>query len=57
MKHLFTWQLKPSALCGFCSDIETLKHALWDCPIAKDTLNRFEMMMNQYSGRNIKFRV
>ncbi len=55
MKHLFKWQLKPSAHCGFCNVTETLKHALWDCPAASDTIARLELMIIRHSGRNIKF--
>jgi len=53
MKHLFKWKIKNTSLCGHCSEVETLSHALWECQIAKDTLQCFEHLIKEYSGRNI----
>ncbi len=36
MKHLYKWKIKSSPNCSFCSEVETLTHAIHTCPIAKD---------------------
>ncbi len=57
MKHLKKWRIKESENCGFCGEIETFKHAVFDCQIAKSSLKHIEEEINiRYlnSNRNIR---
>jgi len=39
--HLFKWKIKENDLCAFCNQIETLRHAIYDCNIAKESIKNF----------------
>jgi hypothetical protein len=42
-KHLFKWKLSDSPNCKKCNVIETLKHAIWECDIAQNAINKFQL--------------
>jgi len=45
MKHLFTWKIKDNPNCTYCNVQENLKHAIFECPIARDCLNKLKEMI------------
>jgi len=46
MKHLKRWRIKESENCGSCGEIETFKHAVFDCQIAKNSFKNMEDEIN-----------
>ncbi len=52
--HLYRWKIKSSDECNLCKVSETLKHALYDCRAAKETLSNFETIINSTLNTNIK---
>ncbi len=42
MKHLFLWKHKPSPNCSHCNTPESLVHAIWECEIAKQTIENLK---------------
>jgi hypothetical protein len=47
LKHLFKWKLHPSGMCAHCGSFETLKHAIFECPIALDAIKKLEYLINK----------
>jgi len=45
MKHLHKWGIKPTQNCAKCAVSETLEHAIYTCPVAKDAIRKFEYFM------------
>jgi len=46
MKHLFTWKIKESPNCAMCLTSESLKHAIFECPVAVNAWNHFKNILN-----------
>jgi len=46
MKHLFTWKIKDSPNCTLCNVPETLKHAIFECPVASNVWEHFKTLLN-----------
>jgi exonuclease III len=47
MDHLFKWKIKPTPYCTHCNVVETLRHVLFDCPIAKKLWETFQGLMTE----------
>jgi len=45
MSHLFKWKIKESENCNRCNIKETLKHAIFDCPIATQARDYLETVI------------
>ena len=45
MKHLQKWKIKQTNLCGLCATEETLKHAIYECPVAQTSLGHLETIL------------
>jgi len=43
MQHLNKWKIKETDKCNFCNEIETLKHATFDCPKARESIIQLEL--------------
>jgi len=50
-KHLFRWKLKDNPDCGHCKNEESLKHAIYECEIASETINNFINLIRESTGR------
>jgi hypothetical protein len=48
MKHLFTWKIKESPNCTQCGEVETIKHAIAECTVARTTLSTFKTILEEY---------
>jgi hypothetical protein len=46
MKHLFLWRIKASPNCTQCNIPETTIHAIWDCNIARQTIENLQRVLN-----------
>jgi len=46
MHHLYKWKIKPSENCNLCNVKETLKHAIFDCPIARSAIHSLSQLIN-----------
>jgi hypothetical protein len=46
MKHLFHWRIKASPNCAFCNIPETTIHAIWECNIARQTIENLQSVLN-----------
>lgn len=53
MQHLHKWKLKPTPNCSMCNSNETIKHAIFECPIANDAINKLERFVLDKTGVNI----
>ncbi len=53
LKHLLKWKLHHSGKCSNCDLPETLKHAIFECPIAKDAINKLEKLIGKFFKTNI----
>ncbi len=42
MKHLYTWKIKLTPLCAVCNEEETLRHAIFDCRVARKARKSLE---------------
>jgi len=51
--HLHKWCLRASPDCGHCQQVETIKHAIYDCEIARETLMNFKHIMLENIGIDI----
>ncbi len=50
MKHLKRWKIKDTDDCGLCNVQETLKHASYDCLVARDAITQLEnVIKDRYS--------
>ncbi len=47
MYHLNKWKIKESPNCTYCGTTETTIHAIFECPIAKETINNFIELINE----------
>ena len=45
MSHLYKWKIKTTKLCSLCNTEETIKHAIYECPIAVSSLQIFESIL------------
>jgi hypothetical protein len=55
MKLLHKWGIKESDKCANCDVVETIKHAIFECPIAIDAINKLENFLTLKIGKNVKF--
>jgi len=46
MKHLFHWKIKASPNCTICNIPETTIHAIWECNIARQTIENLQRALN-----------
>lgn len=44
-QRMFKFKMTNDDLCEFCKEIETLKHAIWDCPRARVVWCNLRIMM------------
>jgi hypothetical protein len=49
MKHLFHWRIKATPNCAFCNIPETTIHAIWECNIARQTIQNLQRALNTVS--------
>jgi hypothetical protein len=42
MSHLYKWKLKSTPNCAVCNEKETIIHAIYECPIARNALRILE---------------
>jgi hypothetical protein len=54
MHHLHKWKIKESPNCQNCGVVESTIHAIYECPIAKDTLRKLETLITRNLGIEIK---
>ncbi len=53
-KHLFKWKLSDSPYCHHCkNEVETINHAIYQCPIARKTIQNLEKIIQEELGLNI----
>jgi len=52
--HLCRWKIKENDLCAVCNVTETLKHAIYECNLAKESIKNFEFIINRTLNVNIK---
>ncbi len=52
MKHLFYWGHKDSPNCVHCNVPESTQHAIWDCPIAGQAVNKIKLILDSISTNN-----
>ena len=45
-KTICKWQRNISEICAYCSEVETTKHMLFECPRIKSIWNDFAQVMN-----------
>lgn len=50
MKHLYLWKIKETANCNLCGIEEDLKHAIYDCPVARDCWQQIQTLLNNQTG-------
>jgi len=46
MQHLYKWGIKQTQNCSTCEETETLEHAIFMCPVAKDAIKKLEDFMS-----------
>jgi len=46
MKHLFTWKIKDTPNCSLCTTTESLRHAIYECPVAASSWVHFNSILN-----------
>ncbi len=51
--HLFKWKIKENDLCSSCNVTETLKHAIFECDIARVTMSNFEKVISNLLKTNL----
>ena len=44
--NLFKWKIKESSLCNVCGVVDDLRHSIFDCSIAKNTIDNFKKVIN-----------
>ena len=54
MYHLHKWQIKDSNLCSECDVVETTIHAIYECPIAKETMENLNKCLRNITDIEIK---
>jgi len=54
MKHLYIWKIKETPNCNHCGIEETLKHAIYDCEIARNCWAKFAVIFGQHNI-NLKY--
>jgi len=50
MKHLYIWKIKETPNCTHCGIEETLKHAIFECPIASNCWLKFKNICGNLIG-------
>jgi hypothetical protein len=53
MHHLAKWKLKTTDKCSMCNVTETLHHAIYECPVAKECIRHIEHILTNKLGTNI----
>ncbi len=56
MSHLFKWKLKDTDKCALCNVVQTVYHAIYDCPTARECIRHIEQIINRRLSTNIKLR-
>ena len=49
--HLHKWKIKDSPLCLTCNSIDDLKHTLFDCVVAQNTINNLCRVILELTGK------
>jgi len=52
--HLYRWKIKNNDQCSYCNTTETLRHAVYDCVIARETRHNLELIINSTLNINMK---
>jgi hypothetical protein len=52
---LHKWKLNHTDKCGICQNVETVKHAIYDCTIAKDAIAKSETFFKNIFKLNTDF--
>ena len=50
MAHLFKWKIKSSPMCTKCNQVDDLKHTIYECYYAVNTLNNFRTIIKDRMG-------
>ncbi len=53
MKHLHTWKIKNSPNCTNCQIPETISHAVWECPIAQQSISNLTTIYNAINNTHL----
>ena len=53
MKHLHTWKIKDTPNCANCQIPETIAHAVWECPVAQQTINNLTTVYNAINNTHL----
>jgi len=53
MKHLHTWKIKDTPNCANCQIPETIAHAVWECPVAQQTINNLTIVYNATNNTHL----
>jgi len=53
-KHLHKWRLSDTPNCAYCNEEETLRHAIYDCQIAKETLRNFVAQIRTRTNQELQ---
>jgi len=57
MKHLFHRRIKATPNCAFCNIPETTIHAIWECNIARQTIQNLQMALNTISTNHRQIQI
>jgi hypothetical protein len=49
MSNLFKWKIKEVEKCNICNIKDDLKHSLFECVIARDSIKNFEDVLTEYN--------
>ncbi len=53
-KHLYNWKIKDNPYCSHCNVVEDLKHAIYECEMAKSTISNLESLISRVFGIDFK---
>jgi len=54
MYHLYKWKIKETANCSICNVTETTLHAIYECPVARQTYKYLESLLSEQAHIQVK---
>ncbi len=53
MRHLFKWKIKETDICPICNEVDNLRHTIYDCTFAKQSLNNLYSVLRTHFNISI----
>jgi hypothetical protein len=47
MAHLYKWKIKTTPNCSWCNTKETVCHAIFECPIANNAIQKLKTLIQE----------